>query len=118
CDASNWTQLAQVLDEIRAADGPIAGVLHGAAIIRDGVFERKKLANVRQTFAAKADAAAALMELTERDPLRHFIAFSSVSGRFGMRGQADYAAANELLAKQIGAFRVRRPECTSVAVHW
>ncbi len=118
CDASDWGQLERVLDEIRAADGPIEGILHGAAIIRDGVFERKKLANVRQTFAAKADAAAALMELTQNDPLRHFIAFSSVSGRFGMRGQSDYAAANELLAKQVGAFRARRPECRSVAVHW
>jgi hypothetical protein len=76
------------------------------------------LSNVRLALAAKADAAAALMELTWQDPLRHFIAFSSGSGRFGFRGQTDYAAANELLSKQIDWYRRQRPECRSAAVHW
>jgi hypothetical protein len=118
CDVSDWRQLDQVLVQIRAADGPIEGVLHGAAIIRDAMFERKKLANVRLTLGAKVDAAAALMELTRNDPLRHFIGFSSVSGRFGIRGQSDYSAANESLCKQIDWFRRERPECQSVGVHW
>ena len=118
CDVADWAQLSRVLDAIRAVDGPIEGVLHGSAVIRDAAFERKKLANVRATLGSKSDAAAALMELTRRDPLRHFIGFSSVSGRFGIRGQSDYAAANELLCKQIDWFRRERPECASVGIHW
>ena len=87
-------------------------------IVRDAAFRRKKPANVRQTFAAKCVSAAALIELTRQDPLRHFVAFSSVSGRFGMTGQADYAAANELLCKQIDSLRRQRPECRSAGIHW
>jgi hypothetical protein len=118
CDVSDWNQLAHVLDEIRADAGPIEGVLHGAAVIRDAAFDRKKLVNVRATLGAKVDAAAALMELTRQDPLKHFIGFSSVSGRFGIRGQSDYAAANELLCKQIDWFRRERPDCASAGIHW
>ncbi len=118
CDVSCWDDLERVLEEIREIDGPIEGILHGAGIVRDAAFRRKKPAQVRQTFEAKACSAAALIELTRQDPLRHFIAFSSVSGRFGMTGQSDYGAANELLSKQIDALRRQRPECRSVAVHW
>jgi acyl transferase domain-containing protein len=118
CDVSDWQQLEKVLEDIRDADGPIRGVLHGAAVIRDARLDRKKIAHVRQTLAAKADATAALMELTREDPLEYFIGFSSVSGRFGIRGQSDYAAANELLCKQIDWFRRDRPDCRSVGVHW
>ncbi len=32
CDVSDRAALAQVLDEIRQADGPIAGILHGAGL--------------------------------------------------------------------------------------
>ena len=118
CDVSVWEDLEKVLEQIREIDGPIEGVLHGAGIVRDAAFRRKKPANVQRTFAAKAGSASALIELTRQDPLRHFVAFSSVSGRFGMTGQADYASANELLSKQIDRLRQMRPECSSLAIHW
>ena len=118
CDVSVWQDLARVLERIRAVDGPIEGVLHGAGIVHDAAFRRKKPAHVRQTFAAKNVAAAALIELTRQDPLRHFVAFGSMSGRLGMTGQADYSSANDLLCKQIDSLRRGRPECRSVAIHW
>ena len=113
-----WEDLDRVLQQIREVDGPIEGVLHGAGVVHDAAFRRKKPAHVRETFAAKNVSAAALIELTKEDPLRHFVAFGSMSGRLGMTGQTDYSAANDLLAKQIDSLRHARPECRSVAIHW
>src|SRR5262249_4519381 len=118
CDVSAWDDLKRVLNRIREIDGPIEGILHGAGIVHDAAFRRKKAAHVRQTFAAKNVSATSLSEPTRDDPLRHFIAFGSVSGRLGMIGQADYSSANDLLCKQIDGLRRLRPECRSVGIHW
>ena len=68
--------------------------------------------------AAKADGAFHLMQLTRRDPIRHFIGFGSVSGRLGSNGQADYCMASDLLCKLAVWYRTWRPEVRSIGIHW
>ena len=118
CDVADRAALAAVVDHIRRDDGPIAGILHGAGFGNDARFDRKKPDEVERCFAAKVDGAAHLMELTRSDPLAHFVAFGSISGRFGANGHTDYSAANEMLAKQVDWFRRARPECRSTTFHW
>ncbi|HSD51281.1 MAG TPA: SDR family oxidoreductase, partial [Candidatus Methylomirabilis sp.] len=118
CDVSDRQALARVLDRIRQIDGPIHGVIHGAGVEAAARFDRKKLETVTATIAAKVDGAAAMMALTRDDPLAYFVAFGSVSGRFGGNGQTDYALASEMLCKLIGRFRRERPACASVAIQW
>ena len=60
-----------------------------------------------RTVGGKLDGAAALMTLTEQDPVRYFIGFGSISGRFGANGLSDYSAANEMLAKLCDAYQAR-----------
>jgi NAD(P)-dependent dehydrogenase (short-subunit alcohol dehydrogenase family) len=118
CDVADRRALAEVLRQVRAQDGPIQGVVHGAGIGQDARFDRKKRDKVNQCFDAKIDGLAALMELTAQDPLRYLVAFGSISGRFGANGHSDYSAANDMMAKQIDAYRRRRPEVAAVAFHW
>ena len=118
CDVADRDSLAQVLAEIRRTDGPIEGILHGAGFGKDVRFDRKLLENVNQCLRAKVDGAAALMELTREDPLRDFIGFGSISGRFGANGHTDYSAANDMLSKQVGAFRRERLDCAAATFHW
>ena len=47
----------------------------------------------------KLDGALNLARLLRPEPLRFAVFFSSIAGRFGNRGQSDYAAANEALNK-------------------
>ena len=118
CDVSNRDELSGVLESIRAEDGPIDGIIHGAGFERASRFEKKQRELVERTLAAKVDGAAVLMDLTRNDPLRYFVAFGSVSGRFGGVGQTDYCVANEMLAKLMDWFSRERPQCRSAVFHW
>ena len=118
CDVSDWEALGRVLDEIRQADGPIEGILHGAGYAKAGRFESLDRRSLERTFAPKVDGALALMTLTRQDPLRCFVAFGSLSGRFGGNGLSDYAAANDALAKLCVWFRDQRPDCATSCIHW
>ena len=118
CDISDRAALSLVFDEIRRAAGPIQGVVHGAGFESALRFEKKKRDLVERTIAVKVDGAAAIMDLTRQDPLRYFLAFGSVSGRFGGLGQTDYGMANDMLCKLVNWFRMLRPECKSTCFHW
>jgi hypothetical protein len=118
CDVSDRTALGETLDQIRKTASPIEGIIHGAGVELSGRFERKTPAQVDATIAAKADGAAALLALTREDPIRHFVAFGSVIGRFGGLGQTDYALASDLLNKLIHQYRGERASCASVSILW
>lgn len=118
CDVADRDALDKVLSRVRELDGPIDGVLHGAGLGRDARFAFKDPARVDRCIRAKADGALALMDLTRQDPLQHFVAFGSISGRFGANGQTDYSLANDLLAKQVDWYRQQRPDVAAVTLHW
>ncbi|MCA9791827.1 MAG: polyketide synthase dehydratase domain-containing protein, partial [Candidatus Eremiobacteraeota bacterium] len=98
--------------------GPIQAVLHGAGASRDSKFEHKDPERVEQCFRAKLDGTLALMELTRQDTLDFFVAFGSISGRFGANGHADYSMANDMMAKLVSWYRGQRPEVSSTTFHW
>jgi len=118
CDVADWTALAKVLDAIRRSSGPIEGIIHGAGYARTSRFESQKREELISTIRAKVDGAVALMSLTRGDPLRYFVAFGSISGRFGGNGLSDYAGANAMLAKLCAWFRAVRPDCASSCIDW
>ncbi len=118
CDIADREQLEKLLAEIRGQSGPITGIVHGAGFERAASFEKKKIELVDATIRAKVDGAANLMALTMADPIRFFVMFGSVSGRFGGVGQTDYCLANEMLAKLGAWYRQQRPECPATTFHW
>ena len=106
-DAGDAASLVKVFGDVRARHGAIHGILHAA-----GVEESKRLADKDEAafdraWKPKAEAALVLAKLTERDPLRFFVAFGSVAGRYGNAAQADYSAANDCLAKLARTLRKR-----------
>ncbi|MDD4786760.1 MAG: SDR family NAD(P)-dependent oxidoreductase, partial [Pirellulales bacterium] len=118
CDVGNRASLKRVLDQIRATEGAIDGIIHGAGIEAACRFTRKQQDLVRATIASKSDGALNLIALTRSDPLECFVSFGSTSGRFGGLGQADYSLASDLLAKISDRLAVERPGCKVLTFHW
>jgi acyl transferase domain-containing protein/NAD(P)H-dependent flavin oxidoreductase YrpB (nitropropane dioxygenase family)/NAD(P)-dependent dehydrogenase (short-subunit alcohol dehydrogenase family) len=117
CDLADADNFAQLIDEIYSLYGGIDGVIHGAGLIEDRLVENKDSASFDRVIGAKVNGALALARKLRFQSLRFFVLFSSVSGRFGNRGQVDYAAANEILNKLAAHLDARWP-CRVVAVNW
>jgi acyl transferase domain-containing protein/NAD(P)-dependent dehydrogenase (short-subunit alcohol dehydrogenase family) len=118
CDVADRAQLSAILESIRQQSGPITGVIHGAGIGKDASFHKKDPEMVERCLSAKLDGALNLMSLTQSDSLQAFIAFGSISGRFGANGHTDYSLANDMLAKLVGWHRQLRPTIPSTVFHW
>ena len=118
CDVCDREGLGRVLARIRQVHGPLVGVVHGAGVEVTGRLEKKTPELVASTVGVKYLGTVALAELTRADPLRYFLVFGSLSGRFGGVGQTDYAMANDAMAKVISWLRAERPECISVVFDW
>jgi acyl transferase domain-containing protein/acyl carrier protein/NAD(P)-dependent dehydrogenase (short-subunit alcohol dehydrogenase family) len=118
CDVTDADEVQSTLNRIRTTSGPIHGVIHGAGFGQDARFDRKRPSKVQQCLRAKIDGSLTLMEATQNDPLEWFVAFGSISGRFGANGHTDYSQANDMMAKIIDRYRQERPEVRSVTFHW
>ncbi len=117
-DVRDSGRLAEVLTEARRTLGPIRGVIHGAGVLRDKRIEDKRDDDVDQVVDTKLTGLRALLEATAHDDLRVLALFASVTGRFGRRGQADYALANQALVSVAQVEAARRPFCRVVALDW
>lgn len=97
-DVSDAQFFGQVIDDIYRRHGKIDAVIHGAGVIEDQLIEYKDPGSFDRVFDTKVIGALTLARKLR--PGTKFVAFfSSVTGRFGNRGQADYAAASEVLNK-------------------
>jgi NAD(P)-dependent dehydrogenase (short-subunit alcohol dehydrogenase family) len=117
CDVRDAAAFAALIDGVYERHGRIDGVIHGAGVIEDRLVRDKSVASLERVLATKAGAARTLADHLRPDGLRFLVLFSSISGRFGNRGQADYAAACEVLAALAHELDRRWP-ARVVAIDW
>jgi acyl transferase domain-containing protein/acyl carrier protein len=117
-DVRDQDALRRAIEEVRAAWGPISGLIHGAGVLADKRIGEKTDEQFDAVFGTKVQGLRALLDATRADPLRHLIFFSSVAARLGNTGQCDYAMANEVLNK-VAAWEARlRPDCNVRSLCW
>ena len=116
-DVRDELALKQSLDHWQTQFGPIRGLIHGAGVIHDKLLKDKTLESFDRVLDTKLDGALNLAKLLDADSLRFAAFFSSVAGRFGNRGQVDYAAANEILNK-LGVWLDRQWPGRVVSLNW
>jgi PfaD family protein len=116
-DVRDGAALAAALALARAAHGPVRAIVHGAGVLHDKRLEEKSAADFADVVRTKLAGLPALLAAAG-DDLRFLGLFASVSGRFGRRGQADYAAANGVLATVAHDLAHRRPSLHAVAFDW
>ncbi len=98
--------------------GRLDAVIHGAGIIEDKLIVDKSLASFDAVFDTKVDSAFILSRYLKFDSLQLLVLFSSVAGRYGNRGQADYAAANEVMNRLAWQMQQKYSKTRVVAINW
>jgi acyl transferase domain-containing protein len=96
-DVACRDQAQELLSEIAAGPAPLAGIVHAAGVIDDGMSADQSWPRLERVLAAKAAGAWNLHELTAAAPLDFFLMCSSVASLTGSPGQSGYAAANAFL---------------------
>jgi len=118
-DVRDEAALAALLEELYGRYGRIDAVIHGAGVIEDGWLLDKTRAGIDRVIDTKVDSAFLLAKHLRPDTLKFLAFFTSVAGRFGNRGQADYATANEILGRLAWAVAARWDSAVKVAaVNW
>jgi acyl transferase domain-containing protein/NAD(P)-dependent dehydrogenase (short-subunit alcohol dehydrogenase family)/acyl carrier protein len=117
CDVSDESQVIRLLDSIRTTAGGIAGIVHTAGVLSDGLIRGgAAAAGCSAVWNAKALSAWLLHKHTVGDKLDIFLTFSSVSAAVGTAGQSVYASANGFLD---GLAAVRRASgLAGVSIQW
>lgn len=96
-DVSDAQQLTTVLREIAAQMPPLAGVIHAAGVLRDGIVQNLTWSDFETTLAPKIQGAWNLHEATRGAGLDFFVLFSSIASMLGSPGQVNYSAGNAFL---------------------
>jgi acyl transferase domain-containing protein/NAD(P)H-dependent flavin oxidoreductase YrpB (nitropropane dioxygenase family)/NAD(P)-dependent dehydrogenase (short-subunit alcohol dehydrogenase family) len=98
-DVREPVAFGDLLDQIYRRYGRLDGVIHGAGVIEDKLLRDKTWDSFDRVFGTKTESAFILINKLNPETLKFLVLFSSVAGRFGNRGQADYTAANEIYNK-------------------
>jgi 3-oxoacyl-(acyl-carrier-protein) synthase/NAD(P)-dependent dehydrogenase (short-subunit alcohol dehydrogenase family)/acyl carrier protein len=115
-DLADLPGVQRVLNIALSAAPPLAGVFHCAGALDDGVFGRQPWSQVAEVLRSKFVSGWNLHLATLRQPLEHFVVFSSLAVLLGQAGQAGYALANALAERLIAHRRAQgRP---GLAVQW
>ena len=110
--------VASIVEQVRKQNGKIDVLLHAAGLERSHPLPDKDPREFDLVFDVKADGFFNLLHAIGRMPLKATVGFSSIAGRFGNHGQADYSAANDLLCKIASSFRTTRPETRAIVIDW
>ena len=118
CDVRNEAAFGGVIDGIYAHYGRIDAVLHGAGVIEDKRIADKADDSFARVFNTKLDSSFILTQKLKPETLKLLVFFTSVAGRYGNRGQIDYAAANEACNRLAWTLSRRWPETRVIAANW
>ena len=95
-DVADASAVRMLIERCKKELPPLAGVIHGAAVLDDASIPNMDMARFARAFGPKAQGAWNLHEATDAAGvnLDFFVMLSSISSVFGIHGQVNYAAAN------------------------
>ncbi len=117
-DIRDRLAVARIINGVRQQHGPVRAVIHAAGVLEDRFIADKTPEQFRRVFDTKVGGLGSLLEAVDPRQLRYLVLFSSVAARMGNPGQADYAAANEVLNKIAQQDARRLPDCRCLSINW
>jgi enediyne polyketide synthase len=117
-DVTKAAEVTSAVSEVSADLGTVTAVLHGAGRNVPAAFASLDEDAFRQTLAPKITGLEAILAAVDPSRLKLLVTFGSIIGRAGLRGQADYATANDWLTDLTLRFADEHPRCRCVALEW
>jgi enediyne polyketide synthase len=117
-DVTDASAVADAVAQVGATLGPVTAVLHGAGANSPRLLSAMDEAGFLRTLAPKTVGLRNVLAAIDPDRLRLLVTFGSIIARTGLRGEADYAVANEQLARATERFAREHPGCRCLALEW
>ncbi len=115
-DISDRVSVEALLDQINKTMKPLAGIIHSAGVLDDGVISQLTEEKFTKVLLPKIKGAWNFHVLTSDIDLDFFICFSSIASMVGWAGQSNYAAANAFMDTL--AFYRRAEGKTALTINW
>ncbi len=96
----------------------VTAFLHGAGANVPQLIDGLDIAAFERTLRPKVEGARNVLDAIDPERLRLFVTFGSIIGRAGLRGEADYAVANEWLSRMTEEWGAAHPHCRCLAIEW
>lgn len=117
-DVTDAGQVRGAVAELEGALGKITGLLHGAGRNEPNGLVHLEADDFRRTFAPKVDGLRTVLDTVGAGNLKLLVAFGSIIGRAGLRGEAHYATANEWLADLTEDVARTHPQVRARCMEW
>jgi enediyne polyketide synthase len=117
-DLTDRAAVAAIIGEIRERYGAVHAVLHAAGRNEPGAIADLTASKVLATLAPKAAGLENVLDALDPAALRLVVTFGSVIGRTGLAGEADYAIANEWLARRCAELAASMPDVRWLNIEW
>lgn len=117
-DVTSADEVKAAVNEVREALGPITAVLHGAGRNEPRALPDLDESSFRRTLAPKITGLETVLAATDPASLKLLVTFGSIIGRAGLRGEADYATANDWLTDLTLRVQEDYPGCRTLALEW
>ncbi|MGE5893000.1 MAG: SDR family NAD(P)-dependent oxidoreductase [bacterium] len=109
CDVTDLISVQRTVKGIEKELGPIAAIFHGAGISQLKLFRDMDVDSFLKVIRVKVRGLYNLLVTVDAVHLRALHVISSVLGRTGMKGQADYTLANAWLESAVKSFKSAFP---------
>ncbi|WP_426959652.1 SDR family NAD(P)-dependent oxidoreductase [Muricoccus radiodurans] len=115
-DVTDTAAVTAAFARWRAAHGGIAGVVHAAMVLEDGLLSGVTARSLDAVLAPKVEGIRAVAGALGEDELQYLVACSSATTLVGSPGQGAYVAANAFLEGAVAELRGRG--VPALAVCW
>jgi NAD(P)-dependent dehydrogenase (short-subunit alcohol dehydrogenase family)/acyl carrier protein len=115
-DVTKPADVTSAFERWRAEHGSIAGIVHSAMVLDDGLITGITPERLAAVLAPKVDGLRAIADATTGDALQYLVAYSSATTLIGSPGQSAYVAANAFLEGVVQELRGKN--VPALAVCW
>jgi acyl transferase domain-containing protein/NAD(P)-dependent dehydrogenase (short-subunit alcohol dehydrogenase family) len=117
-DIQNAVKVQELIHDAEYEFGVVTGIVHGAGVLRDRLIADKTVEQFSIVYGTKIGGLEAIMKAIDPTNLKVLALFSSSTGRYGRKGQVDYAMANEVLNKFAQKVSLDFSKCRVISVNW